>query len=241
MALQTREQHIKREKATSNICTAQALLATMSGFYAVYHGPKGLKNIAKRIHSATALIADELKELGYIVLNEQYFDTLKIALPGGLSQYALREQAEMRDINLRYFEGGEVGISVDETITEYKAHELLAVFSLAVERMKVYMIDDLPEKMAIKDNFLRKSEYLQHEVFNMYHTETELMRYIKRLDRKDISLAQSMISLGSCTMKLNAASELLPLGLGGFQNIHPFAPESQTQGYTELITNWENS
>jgi len=236
MALQTREQHIKREKATSNICTAQALLATMSGFYAIYHGPKGLKNIAKRIHSVTALIADELRELGYAILNEQYFDTLRIALPSGLSQYTLREHAEMRDINLRYFENGGVGISIDETITEYKAHELLAVFSLAIEKMEVYMIDDLPEKMAIEDRFLRKSEYLQHEVFNSYHTETELMRYIKRLDRKDISLTHSMISLGSCTMKLNAASEMLPLSLGGFQNIHPFAPESQTQGYLELIT-----
>lgn len=236
MALQTREQHIKREKATSNICTAQALLATMASFYAVYHGPKGLKEIAKRIHSATALVADELKELGYTVLNDQYFDTLKVALPEGVTQEALRFQAEMRDVNLRYFETGEVGISIDETITEYKAHELLAVFSLSVNRMKVYMIDDLPEKMTIEDKFIRKSEYLQHEVFNSYHTETELMRYIKRLDRKDISLAHSMISLGSCTMKLNAASEMLPLSLGGFQNIHPFAPESQTQGYQELIT-----
>ncbi|WP_108823111.1 aminomethyl-transferring glycine dehydrogenase [Dysgonomonas sp. Marseille-P4361] len=236
MALQTREQHIKREKATSNICTAQALLATMASFYAVYHGPKGLKEIAKRIHSATALVADELKELGYTVLNDQYFDTLKVALPEGVTQEALRFQAEMRDINLRYFETGEVGISIDETITEYKAHELLAVFSLSVNRMKVYMIDDLPEKMTIGDKFIRKSEYLQHEVFNSYHTETELMRYIKRLDRKDISLAHSMISLGSCTMKLNAASEMIPLSLGGFQNIHPFAPESQTQGYQELIT-----
>ncbi len=235
MALQTREQHIKREKATSNICTAQALLATMAGFYAVYHGPEGLKNIATQIHSATALIADELKELGYAVLNEQYFDTLKIGLPSGVSQYTMREYAEMRDINLRYFEAGEVGISIDETITEYKAHELLAVFSLAAGRQEVFMIDDLPEKITIKDTFLRKSEYLTHEVFNKYHTETELMRYIKRLDRKDISLAHSMISLGSCTMKLNAASELLPLSLGGFQNIHPFAPKSQTQGYTELI------
>lgn len=235
MALQTREQHIKREKATSNICTAQALLATMAGFYAVYHGPKGLKNIATQIHSATALIADELKELGYTILNEQYFDTLKIGLPSGVSQYTVREFAEMRDINLRYYEAGEVGISIDETITEYKAHELLAVFSMAAGRMEVFMIDDLPEKITIKDEFLRKSEFLQHEVFNSYHTETELMRYIKRLDRKDISLAHSMISLGSCTMKLNAASELLPLSLGGFQNIHPLAPKSQTQGYNELI------
>lgn len=235
MALQTREQHIKREKATSNICTAQALLATMAWFYAVYHGPKGLKNIATQIHSATALIADELKELGYTILNEQYFDTLKIGLPSGVSQYTVREFAEMRDINLRYYEAGEVGISIDETITEYRAHELLAVFSMAAGRMEVFMIDDLPEKITIKDEFLRKSEFLQHEVFNSYHTETELMRYIKRLDRKDISLAHSMISLGSCTMKLNAASELLPLSLGGFQNIHPLAPKSQTQGYNELI------
>lgn len=235
MALQTREQHIKREKATSNICTAQALLATMAGFYAVYHGPKGLKNIATQIHSATSLIADELKELGYTILNEQYFDTLKIGLPSGVSQYTVREFAEMRDINLRYYEAGEVGISIDETITEYKAHELLAVFSMAAGRMEVFMIDDLPEKITIKDEFLRKSEFLQHEVFNSYHTETELMRYIKRLDRKDISLAHSMISLGSCTMKLNAASELLPLSLGGFQNIHPLAPKSQTQGYNELV------
>lgn len=236
MALQTREQHIKREKATSNICTAQALLATMSGFYAVYHGPKGLEAIAKRIHSITSLIADELIDLGYKILNEQYFDTLKIALPDGVSQYSIREFAEMRDINLRYYEAGEVGISLDETTTEYKAHELLAVFAMAAGRMEVYLIDDLPEKITIKDGFLRKSKYMEHEVFNSYHTETELMRYIKRLDRKDISLAHSMISLGSCTMKLNAASELLPLSLGGFQNIHPFAPQSQAQGYYELIT-----
>lgn len=236
MALQTREQHIKREKATSNICTAQALLATMAGFYAVYHGPQGLEDIAKRIHSATSLIADELVKLGYTCLNQQYFDTLKIALPAGVTQDTIRMQAEMREINLRYFATGEIGISIDETITDYKAHELLAVFTLAVGKTTVMMIDDLPDKMTIKSPFIRTSKYLQHEVFNMYHTETELMRYIKRLDRKDISLAHSMISLGSCTMKLNAASELLPLSLAGFQNIHPFAPKSQVQGYTELIT-----
>jgi len=237
MALQTREQHIKREKATSNICTAQALLATMSGFYAVYHGPEGLKNIAKRIHSAASLIADELISMGYKQLNGQFFDTLKIALPENTNHIAIRENAEMRDINLRYFPTGEIGISIDETITEYKAHELIAVFALSVGNNKVNMIDDLPEKMTIKNEFLRKSEYLQHEVFNSYHTETEMMRYIKRLERKDISLAHSMISLGSCTMKLNAASEMMPLSLGGFQNIHPYAPKSQTQGYTELIAN----
>lgn len=236
MALQTREQHIKREKATSNICTAQALLATMSSFYAVYHGPEGLKNIAKRIHSATALVVDELTEIGFKNLNEQYFDTIKLELPAGISQEDLKMHAEMRDINLRYFDDGFVGLSLDETITEYKVHELLAVFSMAAGRSKVYMIDDLPEKLIIKKEFLRTSKYLEHPTFNSYHTETELMRYIKRLDRKDISLAHSMISLGSCTMKLNAASELLPLGLAGFQNVHPFAPKYQVQGYTELIS-----
>ncbi|GAB6011522.1 aminomethyl-transferring glycine dehydrogenase [Viscerimonas tarda] len=235
MALQTREQHIKREKATSNICTAQALLATMSGFYAVYHGPEGLKNIARRIHSATALIADEITALGYKALYSQYFDTLKIGLPAGISSDVIRDFAEMRDINFRYFETGEIGISIDETITPYKAHELLAVFSLAVGATKVYLIDELPEKSILHPKFRRKTSFLEHEVFNTYHTETELMRYIKRLERKDISLAHSMISLGSCTMKLNAASELLPLSLAGFQNIHPFAPQSQTQGYAEMI------
>lgn len=236
MALQTREQHIKREKATSNICTAQALLATMAGFYAIYHGADGLKSIARRIHSTTCLIADELEKLGYKILNEQYFDTLKIGLPASITPDIILDFADMRDINLRYFPTGEIGISVDETTTDYKAHELLAVFAMAAGRMEVYMIDDLPEKSIIKEKFLRKSDFLQHDAFRLYHTETELMRYIKRLDRKDISLAHSMISLGSCTMKLNAASELLPLSLAGFQNIHPFAPETQTQGYFELIT-----
>lgn len=236
MALQTREQHIKREKATSNICTAQALLATMASFYGVYHGPERLKNIATRIHSATSLIADELVALGYKQLNEQFFDTLKIALPNNISQETLRDYAEMRDINFRYFKNGEVGISIDETITEYKAHELLAVFSLAAGNMQVFLIDDLPQKVTIKPEFTRSSTFLEHPVFNSYHTETELMRYIKRLERKDISLAHSMISLGSCTMKLNAASELLPLSLAGLQNIHPFAPKDQVQGYVELIS-----
>ncbi len=236
MALQTREQHIKREKATSNICTAQALLATMSGFYAVYHGAEGLKNIAKRVHSVTALVVDELTELGYKNLNDQYFDTIKLALPQGLSQEDVKLHAEMQDINLRYFEEGEIGLSFDETLTEYKVHELLAVFSMLAGRAKVYMIDDLPEKNTIDKKFQRTSEFLEHPTFKDYHSETELMRYITRLGRKDISLAHSMISLGSCTMKLNAASELLPLGLSGLQNIHPFAPEYQVQGYTELIS-----
>ncbi|MGI6047293.1 MAG: aminomethyl-transferring glycine dehydrogenase [Petrimonas sp.] len=240
MALQTREQHIKREKATSNICTAQALLATMSSFYAVYHGPEGLKRIAKRIHSITSLVADELKELGFKQLNNSYFDTLKLQLPANVSIENVKSLAEMRSINLRYFKNGEIGISIDETTDDYRVHELLAVFAMSVGSSKVFMIDELPEKMTLKTDQLRTSAFMTHPNFNSYHSETELMRYIKRLERKDISLAHSMISLGSCTMKLNAASELLPLGHTGFQRIHPFAPEDQVQGYKEMINELES-
>jgi glycine dehydrogenase len=236
MALQMREQHIKREKATSNICTAQALLATMASFYAVYHGESGLKDIAYRIHSAASIIAEEVSGWGYKQLNEQYFDTLKIALPEAVSQQTIKELAEMREINFRYFASGEIGISVGETITDYRIHEILAVFALAAKVNNILMVDDLDEKLTIKSSFLRTSHYLQHDVFNSYHTETELMRYIKKLERRDISLAHSMIPLGSCTMKLNAASELLPLGLSGLQNIHPFSPLDQVSGYSEIIS-----
>lgn len=239
MALQTREQHIKREKATSNICTAQALLATMSSFYAVYHGPEGLKNIARRIHAIASHVEEELKEMGYRQLNDSYFDTLKISLPEGISTQDIRDNAEMRNINLRYFESGEVGISIDETTNAYRVHELLAAFAMTAGSDKVYLLEKLPAKNTLKDSQLRKSTFLTHPTFNSYHTETELMRYIKRLERKDISLAHSMISLGSCTMKLNAASELLPLGLAGFQRIHPFAPIEQVTGYAQMITESE--
>ncbi|HOO94448.1 MAG TPA: aminomethyl-transferring glycine dehydrogenase [Proteiniphilum sp.] len=239
MALQTREQHIKREKATSNICTAQALLATMSSFYAVYHGPEGLKGIARRIHSLASHVSDELEAMGYRQLNESFFDTLTIALPESISVGDIRNHAEMREINLRYHEDGRIGISLDETTNDYRVHELLALFAMAAGSSKVFMIDDLPEKSTLQEDKLRKSSFLTHPTFQRYHTETELMRYIKRLERKDISLAHSMISLGSCTMKLNAASELLPLGLTGFQRIHPFAPEDQTEGYKEMIDELE--
>ncbi|NMB05891.1 MAG: aminomethyl-transferring glycine dehydrogenase, partial [Bacteroidales bacterium] len=239
MALQTREQHIKREKATSNICTAQALLATMSSFYAVYHGPEGLKGIARRIHSLASHVSDELQAMGYRQLNESFFDTLTIALPESISVEDIRNHAEMREINLRYHSDGRIGISLDETTNDYRVHELLALFAMAAGSSKVFMIDDLPEKSTLQEEQLRKSDFLTHPTFQRYHTETELMRYIKRLERKDISLAHSMISLGSCTMKLNAASELLPLGLTGFQRIHPFAPEDQTEGYKEMIAELE--
>lgn len=239
MALQTREQHIKREKATSNICTAQALLATMSSFYAVYHGPEGLKKIARRIHSVASIVAEELKEFGFRQLNTNYFDTLKFELPDNVLQEEVRDMALMRNINLRYFETGEIGISIDETTNGYRVHELLAVFAMSVGSSKVFTVDDLPEKRTLSEAFLRKSSFLTHPNFNSYHSETELMRYMKRLERKDVSLAHSMISLGSCTMKLNAASELLPLGYAGLQKIHPFAPEDQTQGYREMIAELE--
>ncbi|HBG59092.1 aminomethyl-transferring glycine dehydrogenase [Proteiniphilum sp. UBA1028] len=240
MALQTREQHIKREKATSNICTAQALLATMSSFYAVYHGPEGLKKIARRIHSIASHVGDELREMGFKQLNRSFFDTLRIELPDNISVQDIRENAEMRSINLRYYNNGEVGISIDETTNNYRVHELLAVFAMAAGSSKVFMIDELPLKITLKESQLRKSDFLTHPSFNSYHTETELMRYIKRLERKDISLAHSMISLGSCTMKLNAASELLPLGLPGFQRMHPFVPEEQASGYRQMIDELEN-
>lgn len=237
MALQTREQHIKREKATSNICTAQALLATMAGFYVVYHGPKGLKTIAERVHATTGFLAGELAELGYKQSNTDFFDTLKVALPENASMKVLNETALECKVNLRYFDDDKsVGISIDETTLMEDIGVLLYIFSTAIQ--KEYTLNkNIPEKIYFNPKFIRTSDYLTHPVFNSYHTETELMRYIKRLDVKDISLAQSMISLGSCTMKLNAASEMLPITLPGFTNIHPYAPENQVEGYKELIEN----
>jgi glycine dehydrogenase len=235
MALQTREQHIKREKATSNICTAQALLATMSSFYGVYHGQEGLKKISRRIHSVASYVNEELKKMGFKQLNENFFDTLKFKLPEGISTNDVKGNAELRSINLRFFSNGEIGISIDETTNKFRLNELLAVFAMTVGSTKDYLINELKEKISLKDFQQRKSEFLTHPTFNSYHTETELMRYIKRLERKDISLAHSMISLGSCTMKLNAASELLPLGMANLQRIHPFAPTDQTEGYKQII------
>ncbi len=236
LALQTREQHIKREKATSNICTAQALLATMSGFYAVYHGAEGLRNIAYRIHASAGFLATELEKLGYKQINKDYFDTLLIELPANVSLNALREIALECKVNLRYFEAGQVGISLDETTQPTDIGVLLYIFAGAAG--KDYMLEEaVPDKVYFDKKFARTSDFLQQDVFKKYRTETELMRYITRLGRRDISLAHSMISLGSCTMKLNAASELFALSLPEFQNIHPYAPEDQTEGYTELVEN----
>ena len=236
MALQTREQHIKREKATSNICTSQALLATMASFYAVYHGPDGLRSIAERIHSYTGFLSNELVRLGYKQENTDFFDTLKIRLPEAASLTLLQETALECRVNLRYSDDGTIGISIDETTLQEDIGVLLYIFATAIQADYTFDREILPE-IYFENTFLRKSSYLQHPVFNTYRSETDLMRYIKQLELRDISLAQSMISLGSCTMKLNAASIMLPLNHAGLANIHPYAPEDQTEGYKELIDN----
>lgn len=236
MALQTREQHIKREKATSNICTAQALLATMAGMYAVYHGPEGLKDIAKRIHSIATYLNKVLTRLGYRQKNELFFDTLRLELPDQVTPQKIRTIALSKEINLRYFENGDVGVSVDETTDIKDINLLVSVFAIAAEQA-LQEVEDIPEASSITRELRRRTGFLSHEVFNKYHTETEMMRYIKRLDRQDISLTHSMISLGSCTMKLNAAAELIPLSNGTLMNLHPLVPEDQAQGYLEMIHN----
>ena len=236
MALQTREQHIKREKATSNICTAQALLATMAGFYAVYHGPEGIRDIALRIHSIASLLEQEINKLGYRQVNTCYFDTLQFTLPTGMSAEQVRTIALNHQVNLRYFDNGNVGLSVNETTDIEAVNVLLSIFGIAAGK-DYPSVSDIPQANTLHEAFKRHSSYLTHEVFNKYHTETEMMRYIKRLDRKDISLAHSMIPLGSCTMKLNAAAEMLPLSRPEFMNLHPFVPQNQAEGYHELIHN----
>lgn len=236
MALQTREQHIKREKATSNICTSQALLATMASFYAVYHGQEGLKNIAKRIHSIATCLNKALTRLGYIQHNELFFDTLRFSLPDHVSAQKLRTIALSKEVNLRYFDNGDVGFSIDETTELKDVNLLLSIFSIAAEET-IQEITEIPEGSSLNRDLRRRTSFLTHEIFEKYHTETEMMRYIKRLERKDISLAHSMISLGSCTMKLNAASEILPLSSMGWGGIHPLVPEDQAKGYQTLIQN----
>ena len=239
LALQTREQHIKRERATSNICTAQALLATMSGFYAVYHGPEGLRDIAHRIHAYAGYLAEQLEAMGYKQLNDNFFDTLYIELPEGLAAEKLREIALDCQVNLRYYEDGRhIGISIDETTLESDLSVLLYIFAqLQGKEGDIEGVEVDETKVYFDKQFARQSDFLQYDTFQKYHSETELMRYIKRLDRKDISLAQSMISLGSCTMKLNAASEVAQLSNPQFANIHPYAPDDQVEGYLEMIRN----
>jgi len=238
MALQTREQHIKREKATSNICTAQALLAMMAGFYTVYHGQEGIHNIASRITSITTTLTKTIEKIGFIPRNQTWFDTVRLALPKGLTAACVKTIALENRINLHYYENGDVGYSIDETTNGEKVHRLLHVFEVAAGK-QIPSNDQCPyrEQNAIPQSLVRTSTYLTHEVFNKYHTETEMMRYIKRLDRKDISLAHSMISLGSCTMKLNPAATMIPVSKPEFMCIHPLVPAEQVKGYREMIQN----
>lgn len=237
LALQTREQHIKREKATSNICTAEALSAMMAGMYGVYHGAEGIREIAETIHGKAVYLSEMLQAYGYAQENNQFFDTLKIWLPEGLSQESLREQAEQKHINLYYDEEGWVGLSMNETCTLDDMNDLIELFAEATGNMpQTEETDDaFRDLWSIDEDMVRDVDYLKAEVFCKYHTETEMMRYIKRLDRKDISLTHSMIPLGSCTMKLNPASCMLPITYPGFLSVHPMAPESQTRGYQEVL------
>jgi len=234
MALQTREQHIKREKATSNICTAQALLAIMASMYVVYHGPNDLKEIAKDIHNMAGFTAEELEKLGYKQFNDNFYDTLNIELASGVSVDKLRELALVKEINLRYIDENHVGISIDEAKSIEDLNDLIAVFAAAASKEYVSK-ESYSDSCNIGDTFKREGEYLQQSVFNTYHSETEMMRYIKRLEIKDLSLNRAMIPLGSCTMKLNAATEMIPISWPEFGNIHPFAPLNQAEGFIELI------
>lgn len=237
MALQTREQHIKREKATSNICTAQALLANMAAMYAVFHGPEGLKNIGKRISVLARTLAYELEELGYTNLNEYFFDTLKIKVNDARK---IRTIAEARQVNFYYFDDQHIGIALDETTSQRDIIDILSVFAEAegIDQVTAtFNFDDHADN--IPSTLTRTSEFLTHAVFNTHHSETEMMRYIRSLENKDLSLNISMISLGSCTMKLNAATELMPLSWPGFSKLHPFAPANQWEGYRRIITELE--
>jgi glycine dehydrogenase len=236
LAMQTREQHIRREKATSNICTAQVLLANIASMYAVYHGPKGLTEIAQRVHSFTAILALGLTKLGHSVEQQHFFDTLSIKT--GAKTAELHAKARAAGINLREIDAERLGLSLDETTDQAAVEALLSLFAgdqaaPAVSDLAAQIASRLPEGL------LRQSAILQHEVFNRYHSETELMRYLRKLADKDLALDRSMIPLGSCTMKLNAASEMLPITWPEFGNLHPFAPVEQAAGYTQLTSELE--
>lgn len=235
MALQTREQHIKRQNATSNICTAQVLLSIMAGMYATYHGPDGLKKIAGRVHAITRLFAEAISKAGYTLVNENYFDTLKINASSHLS--AIRQSCEAAQINLRYFDGESIGVSFDETTTISDVQHLVDIFCKAAGTASVNVGEAAQKGIEINwpASLKRSSNFMLHPVFNSYHSEHEMLRYIKHLESKDLSLCQSMISLGSCTMKLNATTEMIPVTWPEFNGIHPFAPVEQAAGYAHII------
>jgi len=239
MALQTREQHIRREKATSNICTAQVLLAVMAGMYGVYHGPEGLVAIAKRVHALTALLAAGLRRLGYDLGSRPFFDTLKIKADGATQSRVLKA-ARASEVNLRGYADGGVGIALDETVSVADIKDLFGIF--AGERSASFSLDDLAETAPIgfSEPHARQSAFLTHPVFASYHSEHEMLRYLRRLESRDLSLTTSMIPLGSCTMKLNATAEMLPVTWPEFGRIHPFAPRDQAEGYFEMFRKLED-
>jgi len=234
LALQTREQHIKRDKATSNICTAQALLATMAGMYAIYHGPEGIKAIAERVHNIARLLAREITKLGYTQMNKKHFDTIRIDLPRHVKREDIEWLSLDLEMNFRYFANGQVGLSIDETTNIEDINWILEVFAKAANK-PVPVITSIADDRSVDADIKRQSKFLKQEVFSKYRSETEMARYIKRLEKKDISLVHSMISLGSCTMKLNAATEMLPLSWIEFNGIHPYVPKNQAMGYHELM------
>ena len=239
MALQTREQHIKRDRATSNICTAQVLLSVMAGMYAVYHGKDGLTKIATKIASLTQLLENGISSLGYTQENDNYFDTLKIKVSSD-NKNAIRKLAEKSNINFRYFDTDHIGISLDETINASEVLDILNIFSEVSERALEINLNNIEEiSHQISSTLKRQSDFLSHEVFNKYHTEHEILRYMKRLENKDLSLVHSMISLGSCTMKLNATAEMIPVTWEEM-NLHPFVPSDQAQGYSQMISTLNN-
>ncbi|KOC67703.1 Glycine dehydrogenase [decarboxylating], mitochondrial, partial [Habropoda laboriosa] len=236
LALQTREQHIRRDKATSNICTAQALLANMSAMYAVYHGSEGIRNISNRVHLFTLVLAKGLEKAGNKMENEHFFDTIKI-LPKE-SMKAIKESATMFKINFRYYEDG-VGISLDETTTEGDINDIFQIFSANTTFEEMCEDESCMDRSLDKSQFIRTTSYLQHPVFNSHQSETRIVRYMKSLENKDVSLVHSMIPLGSCTMKLNSTTEMMPCSLRGFTDIHPFVPIEQTKGYQQLFAELE--
>ena len=235
MALQTREQHIKRDKATSNICTAQVLLAVMAGMYAVYHGPKGLKYIATKVHSSATTLVDILEKLGFYQTNTSYFDTVSIKADSS----KVRSIAEKHEVNFLYVDADTIAIALNEATSLKDLQQIVNIFAEAIGKESI-TINGLLTHSNIENKLTRTTKFLENSVFNSYHSETELMRYIKKLERKDLALNHSMISLGSCTMKLNAASEMLPLSLARWGNIHPFAPIEQAEGYQIILKELEN-
>ncbi len=237
MALQTREQHIRREKATSNICTAQVLLSVMAGMYSVYHGPAGLKRIAGRIHGLARTLDSGLKALGIRQVNKDYFDTLKVAVS---DKSAILNEAKSREVNFRYFKDNHVGIALDEISTISDVNLILEIFAAAAGKNAAGMSTN-GQELKWSEGLERTSAFMTHPVFNTHHSEHEMLRYIKRLENKDLSMVHSMIALGSCTMKLNATSEMIPVTWPELGNIHPFAPDDQTLGYQEMISALEDA